>query len=57
MMSETSMDHVEIRCAFCTKTPDQVQHMVAGPGVYICDACVHAAAQIIAGHHTSQGTP
>ncbi len=55
-MSETSMDHVEIRCAFCTKTPDEVQHMVAGPGVYICDACVHAAAQIIAGHQTSQGT-
>jgi ATP-dependent Clp protease ATP-binding subunit ClpX len=55
-MHEPSVEAPDIRCAFCTKTPDEVQHMVAGPGVYICDACVEAAAKIIADHRASQGS-
>ena len=30
-----------IRCSFCGKHPDQVQRMIAGPGVYICNECVN----------------
>lgn len=28
------------RCSFCGKGEDQVQRMLTGPGVYICDQCV-----------------
>ncbi len=28
-------------CSFCSKSPDQVQYLIAGPGsVYICDECI-----------------
>ena len=53
-MRDTSDSPAEVRCAFFTKTPDEVQHMVAGPGVYICDGCVDAAAKIIAGHRAGK---
>ena len=31
--NNTSGDRTEGRCSFCPKTLDEVQHMVAGPGV------------------------
>ena len=33
-------DERKVRCSFCGKHPDQVQRMIAGPGVYICNECV-----------------
>ncbi len=36
-----------IRCSFCGKAPSQVGTMIAGTGVYICDACVELARGII----------
>ena len=36
-----------IRCAFCGKTQDQVQRLIAGPGVYICNECVELCHEII----------
>jgi ATP-dependent Clp protease ATP-binding subunit ClpX len=36
------------RCAFCGKTQDQVQKLIAGMGnVYICDECVELCAELI----------
>ncbi len=32
-------DDTIYRCSFCGKTRDEVQHLVAGPTVYICDEC------------------
>ena len=29
-----------IRCSFCNKTQDEVDKLVAGPGVFICDECI-----------------
>ena len=29
-----------VTCSFCGKSQDQVEKVVAGPGVYICDECV-----------------
>lgn len=37
----------EIRCSFCGKTQDQVNKLIAGPGVYICDECVELCSDII----------
>jgi ATP-dependent Clp protease ATP-binding subunit ClpX len=36
------------RCSFCSKSQDQVQRLIAGPGgVYICDECIDLCREII----------
>jgi ATP-dependent Clp protease ATP-binding subunit ClpX len=37
----------ELRCTFCGKPHTEVNKLVAGPGVYICDACVTLCVQVI----------
>lgn len=34
-------------CNFCGRTTDEVEHMVAGPNVMICDNCVDVAAEVL----------
>lgn len=36
------------RCSFCTKPDDQVDTLVAGAGVFICNECVELCALVIA---------
>lgn len=36
-----------ITCSFCGKSQDQVQKIVAGPGVYICNECVELCKEIM----------
>jgi len=36
----------KISCSFCGKNHHQVEHLVAGPGVYICSSCI-ALCQVI----------
>ena len=31
---------VRLRCSFCAKPSSEVEKMIAGPGVYICNGCV-----------------
>lgn len=38
-----------VRCSFCGKTQDEVDRLIAGPGVYICDECVELCVDIIDG--------
>ncbi|HVH64699.1 MAG TPA: ClpX C4-type zinc finger protein [Candidatus Acidoferrum sp.] len=38
---------VKLRCSFCGKSKDEVNRLIAGPGVFICDACVALCNQII----------
>jgi hypothetical protein len=35
-------------CSFCGKNKDQVEKLIAGPAVYICDQCVALCDDIIA---------
>lgn len=35
-------------CSFCGKSHKQVERLVGGPGVYICDACVSLCSGILA---------
>jgi ATP-dependent Clp protease ATP-binding subunit ClpX len=35
------------RCSFCGKAQTEVKALVAGPGVFICDECVHLSQEII----------
>jgi ATP-dependent Clp protease ATP-binding subunit ClpX len=37
----------QLKCSFCGKVQDQVQKLVAGPGVYICDECIELCTEII----------
>ncbi len=36
-----------VRCSFCGKTGEQVDKLIAGPGVYICDECIELCMGII----------
>ncbi len=36
-----------VRCSFCHKTKDQVDRLIAGDGVYICDECIEVCQAII----------
>lgn len=38
-----------IRCSFCGKDQDQVERLISGPGVYICNECVDLCNAIIMG--------
>lgn len=37
----------KLACSFCGKDATQVSKLVAGPKVYICDACVAEASRIM----------
>src|SRR5512137_2279977 len=37
----------KIQCSFCGRTPEEVQSIIAGPDVYICDICVSSSVEII----------
>jgi ClpX C4-type zinc finger len=36
-----------LKCSFCQKTEDNVEKLVAGPKVYICNECVAIAARLM----------
>jgi ATP-dependent protease Clp ATPase subunit len=37
-----------LACSFCGRPETQVAKLVAGPNVFICDACVQLASDVIA---------
>jgi hypothetical protein len=41
------MEGHSLTCTFCRRSEHQVRKLVAGPGVYICDACVEIAHRIV----------
>lgn len=44
-----------VRCSFCGKRYDEVEHLVAGPNVYICDQCIEVCCGIIDGEFDEFG--
>lgn len=36
-----------LRCSFCGKARDEVQHLIAGPGVFICNECVELCERVM----------
>ena len=40
-------DHKSVRCSFCGKHQEQVNRIIAGPGAYICNECVHLCMSIL----------
>jgi len=46
-MSDKEKNSDIVHCSFCSRSSLEVNSMVAGPGVYICDRCVEDASSII----------
>ncbi|GFK94545.1 ATP-dependent Clp protease ATP-binding subunit ClpX [Fundidesulfovibrio magnetotacticus] len=46
----------ELSCSFCGKSQDEVQRLIAGPDVYICDECVSLCNEIIAQESLNEET-
>ncbi|BBD07887.1 ATP-dependent Clp protease ATP-binding subunit ClpX [Desulfovibrio ferrophilus] len=44
----------ELYCSFCGKSQEEVQRLIAGPDVYICDECVSLCNEIIAQESLSE---
>ncbi len=44
-----------IRCSFCQKIAPEVEKMISGPGIYICDQCVHACIGILEHSSAEEG--
>jgi len=54
-MARTGETGALLKCSFCGKSQKQVQQLIAGPGVYICDECVELCNEII-DERQSEGT-
>ena len=40
-------EYKSVRCSFCGKHQEQVERVIAGPGAYICNECVHLCMNIL----------
>jgi len=40
-------EYKTVRCSFCGKHQEQVERIIAGPGAYICNECVHLCLSIL----------
>jgi ATP-dependent Clp protease ATP-binding subunit ClpX len=46
-MDKENSDGPECRCSFCGKNQEEVEKLIAGPDVYICDECIDLCNEII----------
>jgi hypothetical protein len=46
-----------VRCSFCAKPSSEVAKVIAGPGVYICDECIHLCNAILAQEQQKPSQP
>ena len=46
-MPKNSEKSKNIKCSFCGKMQEEVERIIAGPGVYICDECIKVCTNII----------
>lgn len=50
-------ENKQLKCSFCGKPQSQVNRLVAGPGVYICDDCIHICMDILKENIQDEGEP
>lgn len=46
-MPAPSLADEKIHCSFCAKSKTEVERVIAGAGVYICNECVHLCTLIL----------
>jgi len=49
-MSKKNMRNQIFRCSFCGRSADEVESLISGPDVHICNDCVRSAVEIISRH-------
>ena len=47
-MANKDSERTVVKCSFCGKRQEQVQKLVAGPGVYSCNECIMLCHEIVA---------
>ena len=59
MTSETpdAATVIQVRCSFCAKPSSQVEKVIAGPGVYICNECVGLCNDILGAERRKPAEP
>lgn len=46
-MSDFDQKEPDCKCSFCGKNQDEVEKLIAGPDVYICDECIELCNEIV----------
>ena len=46
-MAKKGLETTKLTCSFCGKSQDEVQRLIAGPDVFICDECVALCNEIL----------
>ncbi|MGD9899257.1 MAG: ATP-dependent Clp protease ATP-binding subunit ClpX [Calditrichaceae bacterium] len=49
-MSRRNLRNPVYRCSFCGRSAEEVESLISGPDVHICNDCVRSATEIIARH-------
>jgi ATP-dependent Clp protease ATP-binding subunit ClpX len=48
---------IRVRCSFCAKPSSEVEKVIAGPGVYICNECVGLCGDILRSEQRKPSAP
>jgi ClpX C4-type zinc finger len=48
---------IQVRCSFCAKPSSEVEKVIAGPGVYICNECVGLCGDILKAEQQKPAEP
>jgi len=43
-------ENQELNCSFCGKSKSEVDRLIAGPGVYICNECIESCYGLLEEH-------
>jgi ATP-dependent Clp protease ATP-binding subunit ClpX len=54
-MVDNNTSEPECSCSFCGKNQNEVQKLIAGPNVFICDECIELCNEIVQDEEGSQG--
>jgi len=46
-MSDDNINGPDCTCSFCGKNQDEVEKLIAGPDVFICDECIELCNEIV----------
>ena len=49
-------ENKQLKCSSCGKPQSQVNRLVAGPGVYICDECIQVCQEILKENYPEEQT-
>lgn len=54
-MSDIDTNEPECHCSFCGKNQEEVEKLIAGPDVYICDECIELCNEIVNEEGSGEG--